>query len=307
MAFDFLAPRWGLAPEGKKYAFTADGGPKTVGRLIDFIDNQVYGDFVIPQELIGSYNLEASQFWSHPRYQPVWFWQLNKAIQKLPKDLNKGFLVNKYFDHATVNVAENFGPEKTGAIIAKVTKLYSNLYGRIFATVVRDAAAGQGVDFANLPPIRQAQYIADLVRTLFPYAEETVGVEEITIPLRMFWFYCYYPGVQKFDCDDLTTCFMVLAESCGLPTAVRLAGDSGKTDKYHVYPVYKGPDVNHPYVFDVSAPTPWGIEMNRGENFRDFDPNNASTYESELSIKQAAGLIPNQMIGMPLWNLGNGF
>lgn len=289
MAFDFLSGQWGVAPQGKKYAFTADGGPSTVGRSQEFIDNQVYGEFAIPRELIGSYNLSASRWWREPKIRPIWFAPLNKALQNQPTNFNDPFLVNKYFDHPRVNVAENFGPEMTGAIIAKAAQLQSQRYGRIFASIVRDAANAFNLDLYDLQGLRQGQLIADLIRTTMPYAEETVGVEELTDPKRMWWFYCFYPGVQKYDCDDLTTCWMTMAESIGLTTGVRLAGDAGKTDKYHVYPLYLGPDVKEPYVFDVSAPTPWGVEMNRGNNFRDYFPKDPATYEPVLSRNVAAG------------------
>lgn len=295
MPFDFLTGQWGVAPQGQRYAFTADGGKSTVsGDQKPLIDNSVVGDLVVPRALVGSYNLAASRYWKYPKIVPSWYPELNAAVQSLPKDIHDPFLANKYFDHQAVNIAENFGPEVTGAIIAKFSKIYSQRFGGIFRKIIEDAAQDAGIVLNLLEPIKRAQLIADLVRNVFPYAEETVGVEEITNPLRMFWFYCYYPGVQKYDCDDLTTCWMSIAEANNLATSVRLAGDAQdpSKNKYHVYPVYLGAYFNNemlanPFVYDVSAPTAWGVEMQRGDNYRDYTPSDPSTYEPVLNEQKS--------------------
>lgn len=312
MAFDFNAGQWGRPIPGTKMYFSADGSATpTNSRALDFVDDKVTGKFVIPEELIGSSDYSKSKFWNKPKITPSWYPAIDRAIKSLPKNINSGFLMNKYYDHPNTDVAENFGPDVTGAIIAKAANIYSTKYRNVFRAIVEDAADAFRVDVSTLMPRELAQMNADLVRSIFPYAEETVGVEEITIPLRMFWFHCYYPGVLKFDCDDLTLCWMTLAESSGLATSIRLAGDAGQGDyysgdKYHVYPtlIEDWSSLDHRFVFDVSAPTPWGVEMNRGQNFRDYEPRNPESFEPVLKkvakkgFKVAASRLPGLLAGV---------
>lgn len=300
MAFDFGAKEdWGYVPPGTKYRTQAEAGPpegKTVG-LGGYFDNSVKGQFVIPQQLIGSGRLDQSSYWRQPKLHPYWFDMLNAAIVQQKADFNDPFIVNRYYRRGNVDIAENFGPEVTGAIIAKAARIYSQKHRAVFQSIAQDATQAFGVNLVSLDIENRSKMIADLVRGIFPYAEETVGVEELTTPLRMFWFYCFYPGVQKYDCDDLTTCFMTVAEAAAIRTKIRLAGDPGKTIKYHVYPVVMLAD-GRETIMDASSPTPWGSEMDRGKNFKDFEPQNPATYEptfEELSkkIKKVSPPVPS--------------
>jgi len=297
--FDFVAPKWGISPKGgTRHKFSADGGPESKSkRQYGIAARQAVGRPPVSEQVVGSGRTDWCAYWQQPKNHPEWFADLDAALKQLPENFHGGFLTNPYYEQAGISVAENFGPERTGAIIAYMTRLYSERYGDIFRRIVHSALQEAGVG-PNSPVLRVAEAIADLVRTVFPYAEETVGVEEITSPLRMWWFHCHYPGVQKFDCDDLTTCYMTLAESCGIPTGIRLAGDAGQRDKYHVYPFVVTNDGQH-VVYDVSAPNRWGHEMSRGKNFVDYVPRERDTYESHFhrrpQRRTAAGYVPGGM------------
>lgn len=313
MAFDFGSDEWGVEPPGRKHKLTPDAGPpsnNTTKGLNRLFDNRIIGDLVVPQPLIGSKALEYSHYWKEPKIRPYWFNDLDVAIREMRPDMNVPFLVNRYYKTRNVDIAENFGPEVTGAIIAAATDIYKKNFGNLFLAMTRDASAAFGIDLMQLGEDQRAKLVGDLVRGVFPYAEETYGVEEITLPLRMWWFYCFYPGVQKYDCDDLTLCYMTMAESAGIDTKIRLAGDPGKRAKYHVYPVVNLAS-GHELVMDVSSPTPWGSEMERGSNFNDYRPRDPNTYvptferaRRQNSSKNAAGYVMRAPVWTNNYNVG---
>lgn len=282
--FDFAGNKWGSAPEGgRRLVFIADAGPgDTKQRPYGIAERNAVGQPPVSGNVMGSGRTDWCVHWRSPSLRPLpeWFADLNQSVKALPPGFHDPFLSNKYFSHARTDVAENFGPERTGAIIAYMTRLYADRYGDLLRRIVRTGYREMGVP-ETADAMTRAHAIADMVRTVFPYAEETVGVEEITSPLRMWWFHAHYPGVQKFDCDDLTTNFMTLAEADGIPTGIRLAGDAGKSDKYHVYPFVIQPNGDR-VIFDVSAPGKWGTEMSRGNNFVDYVPRMRDTYESHF-------------------------
>jgi len=267
-------------PKGRDYG----RAPKAIGRL------------PIRGHLVGSGRTQGSRFWDRPKIRPIpqWFEWLRKEAEHIPDDLHSPFLAKQHFPRAKGAVAENLGPYATGSIIAYMTALYAQRYGYIFRAIARDAVTAQTGGVWPTDPVQLAELLANTVRTIFAYAEETVGVEETATPLRMFLTHTYYPGVQKYDCDDLTACFMALAESCGLRTGVRLAGNPGETDKFHVYPFIMLQNGMR-RIYDVSSPLPWGQEMDRGSNFQDFVPSQPQTYKIYLDEQRrrygtAAGL-----------------
>jgi hypothetical protein len=133
-------------------------------------------------------------------------------------------------------------------------------------------------------------------RSVFPYSEETIGVEQVASPLKILFIHAFQPYIQRYDCDDLTLLFMAFVECLGaepavkeyigLKSMVRLAGapDSGDI-KFHVFPVVKFDRVDSSeYTHDVSAPTDllyW--QMNHGGNKEDYVPTVQSTYIPVLS------------------------
>jgi len=301
-------------------------------------------------EVMHGRGLMAAPEWRKPAttlVSPEWYQRVIEANQNFdPNEIHSPFLVNpsRIARGPGTWTAENLGPETTGGIIAFMARIYSTLYADIFRDLVQwvwSTADGQ-TWFSNLPPFAKAYHarmnrapveeviidvandgpaalgyvFGEWVRRALPYCEETIAVEEITGPLAALRLIAHYPGIQKFDCDDVSVFWMTgmesvvvtasqLAASRGqqavpqVMTAVRLAGDPPVgADKYHVYPLISYSGVTR--VFDVSNPleVPLDDELEHGGNEETRWPQVPSTWLGlfysgvELHTPQAAAGVP---------------
>lgn len=276
------------------------------------------------QDVMWGRGLVAAPEWQTPRTTlvgPDWYHRLVQAMDTFdPNEMHAPFLMrpSQMAQGPGTWTAENFGPMITGGIIAFMARLYSRIYTDIFRDLVQwvwTTAPNQPwfsalpanvrayhrkkgnapvediiFDFTGNGPSMLGWVFGEWVRRALPYCEETIAVEEITGPLAALRLIAHYPGIQKFDCDDVSVFWMTCMESVIVSatqlvhnrggnapvvmTAVRLAGDAPSPqdpdpDKYHVYPLLAVNGFNQNVVtFDVSNPldVPLNDELEHGGN-----------------------------------------
>lgn len=247
--------------------------------------------------LVGTSDTGASRFWKAPQGAPSWYPALHQAYRQFDISLHRPFLIKPVLAMNQTVVARNYGPPVTGALIAYMVRIYTANFGRLFRRIVVDELAKKGLRYSNLSPLELANEIAIWVKDNFAYREEDHRVEAILSPLLRLRMHCFYPKVLRGDCDDLSVLTMTLQESCGIATAVRLAGDPIKPGtkpheihQYHVYPLAVIDGRAH--VFDVSGFDLYA-EMPHGGNKVDFAPRDPGTFEgvftqSRINARQLA-------------------
>lgn len=196
----------------------------------------------------------------------------------------------------------NKGAETTGAILAKLSYYIGNKYKVIKKYVINNIFKQNDKLFNAYEFTKRGNYdyikvvlqgIFYFVKNRFKYSEEMLGVEQIASPLNILYIDSFYRHILKYDCDDLTLLFLTLVESINIKNnkgkklfkgIVRLAGNSDDKykNKFHVYPVLRFNNYDE-VVYDVSSGNIVGWEMNRGNNYLDFEIDNSKNYNKYLN------------------------
>lgn len=240
--------------------------------------------------LVGSGDTENSRYWRRPADAPSWYPALVEAYRHFDVAMHRPLMLKPVLSMNQTLVGRNLGPPVTGAIIAYMTRIYTSNFGKLFRRIVMDELAQKGLRYSSLSPLELANEIAVWVKDNFAYREEDHKVELLFSPLLRLRLHCFYPRALRGDCDDLSVLTMTLQESCGIATAVRLAGDPIKpgtppeeVHQYHVYPlaVIGG----RPHVFDVSGFDLYS-EMPHGGNKLDYAPRDPDTFMDVFARNQ---------------------